>query len=1019
MTIRFTCSCGRPLAVPDEKAGTRGRCPKCRQVVEIPKAGPPDPAAEEQLFICPKCGAIGEPGATACAPCDAPPRPVRTIMHVEQSTIFDAAPFRWIGEHKLKIGAAGLVIAIYLVYSLFSSPGSKAYDTYRQFADLIVQGDYEHARQLAEGAALGQIDGVRDREGVDKMKRETMTARALYTLNSERLSGNGNSSTLHLTQEYWSTIAATLITKGERMERVHTAQMALRDGKWKVTSFLMGPPRAPGAGTAAEAVAKTSPIKVDAEGWGLSSQHPLGNFKNLDERITEAGLPRGQAEEGGRWSGEVTRTQPYDYPLRTKEGGTWPESIEVVINLDRMITRLIATFRLSSAAGTPLEESRVARFAADAWKLVFGAAAALDKDGRAATAKGGVTGEWKQDRAQGREVVTLSLKAGESSGREGGAVSGSKAQAGAMLDIGVLQVSGEVFTAGKDRCVTVFRRLLTEEKLQHPGAVNAAVSLPDGMTLVTGCSDGKIREWRRKIMDEQFNKTAEWDAHAGGVATLAAHPGGDGVASAGADGNVKLWAGATLKSTLKGPASGVTDLCFRPDGSALAAAGKDGTVRLWSIPGGEEQHTFTGHAGAALSVALDTSLLASGGADGMVKVWSLKDRGEKAALKGHEGGVKALLFLEAGRGLLSCGEDGTARVWETGSGKSLQVFRSFSGFTCAALGSRGWGVLTGGEDGSRRDLQIARINIRAPRKPTPPEPPARSAPLGRSIYTTKRLMIAPNGNVLIIWHPNEGAEGWSPAQAKSLWSVRFPTFPQSAAMSPDGKHWAAGLHDYSIRVYEVETGREVMSVPGLPVPAVTLALSPGARRAASEQRILETMSRVRVWDVAAKKQLSELACRDGFEARVLCFTPDGERVAVGMTDGSIQLFDAGTGKLLRNLTGHDQAVEVLVSSADGSLLASSGNDGSVRVWRVADGAQLTSYHDHSGPVSSLAFAPKGGFLASAGGELFLHSVADEKDSRLLVEGIKQEGEVAFPDGGAELMWVERVKGEARFWKLEK
>jgi hypothetical protein len=38
MTIRFLCPLGHPLAVPDNRAGKKGRCPVCRQRVYVPQA---------------------------------------------------------------------------------------------------------------------------------------------------------------------------------------------------------------------------------------------------------------------------------------------------------------------------------------------------------------------------------------------------------------------------------------------------------------------------------------------------------------------------------------------------------------------------------------------------------------------------------------------------------------------------------------------------------------------------------------------------------------------------------------------------------------------------------------------------------------------------------------------------------------------------------------------------------------------------------------------------------------------
>lgn len=40
MTIHFYCPLGHRLAVPDERAGKKGRCPMCQQLVIAPVANP-------------------------------------------------------------------------------------------------------------------------------------------------------------------------------------------------------------------------------------------------------------------------------------------------------------------------------------------------------------------------------------------------------------------------------------------------------------------------------------------------------------------------------------------------------------------------------------------------------------------------------------------------------------------------------------------------------------------------------------------------------------------------------------------------------------------------------------------------------------------------------------------------------------------------------------------------------------------------------------------------------------------
>lgn len=62
------------------------------------------------------------------------------------------------------------------------------------------------------------------------------------------------------------------------------------------------------------------------------------------------------------------------------------------------------------------------------------------------------------------------------------------------------------------------------------------------------------------------------------------------------------------------------------------------------------------------------------------------------------------------------------------------------------------------------------------------------------------------------------------------------------------------------------------------------------------------------------------------------WSPDGTRIVSGRIDGTVQKWNASTGKYL--LTFRSDAIAV-AWSPDGSDIASGGHDGNVKVWQAA------------------------------------------------------------------------------------
>jgi WD40 repeat protein len=153
------------------------------------------------------------------------------------------------------------------------------------------------------------------------------------------------------------------------------------------------------------------------------------------------------------------------------------------------------------------------------------------------------------------------------------------------------------------------------------------------------------------------------------------------------------------------------------------------------------------------------------------------------------------------------------------------------------------------------------------------------------------------------------------------------------------------------------------------------------------------------------------------EVSGVAFDDKGKRVASASWDGTVKVWDAGTGQA-HTLKGHQGRVEAVAFSPDGKRLASAGRDQTVRLWDVATG-KCDTLRGHQSDVVCVTFSPDGRRLASASHDktVKVWDLSTRQPLRTLTHPDRVFGVTFSPDGRRLASGSENVKGSdnVRLW----
>jgi len=212
-------------------------------------------------------------------------------------------------------------------------------------------------------------------------------------------------------------------------------------------------------------------------------------------------------------------------------------------------------------------------------------------------------------------------------------------------------------------------------------------------------------------------------------------------------------------------------------------------------------------------------------------------------------------------------------------------------------------------------------------------------------------------------------------------------------LSPDGRRIASAGRDRTVRIWDANTGANLMTLRGHEQDVYTVSFSPDGRRVVSAGKDRT----IRVWDADGGKELMTLRGHEGPVGAV--FSPNGEHIVSGSEDLTLKVWDAQTGKELRTLKGHESPLTCHRVSPDGKRIASGSKDKTIRLWDLTTGELLKTIRGHGDVVRDIAFSPDGTQIVSGGDKTVKIWDAQMAEELRTLTGHSGVTSVAFsPDG---------------------
>ncbi len=445
----------------------------------------------------------------------------------------------------------------------------------------------------------------------------------------------------------------------------------------------------------------------------------------------------------------------------------------------------------------------------------------------------------------------------------------------------------------------------------HTGSVNSVAFSNDGKYALSGSFDNSLKLW--DIATGRVKKT--FIGHKFTVTSVAFSPDGTSAVSGSYDSTLKIWnlsSGKNIKTfSLK---AAVNAVLFSPDGNYLISGSLNNSVQIWDRTSGKLVKTFSGHSEevTSISISTDGKYILSGSKDKSIKLWDVKNGIDLKKISNEVGVVRSVTLKSDGMNFMSSSSNGLINIWDGASGRVIKTINEVSGyFRVIILSPDGRYVLSFSDD-----------------------------------KVLKLRNITNDSDIKYFDH-------------NSSWIL-------SAAFSPNGNNFVTGSVDGILKLWDIESGRclrtfsspQSVRLPSDAINSIVFSADGKYILSGSSGYGLTTV----LWDVETGEMVKFFEVHKPVNS--VAFSPNGNEIITGCDDGTIEICDFLSGKVIKTFTGLFGSINTVSFSPDGKKVLSGSTDNSIKLWDLASGEEFKTFLGHSHSVNSVSFYPDSKYIIS-------------------------------------------------------